>query len=139
MTDLFTYGSLMCSDIMEKVTGCAIPGEEAILEGYFRSAIKNEEYPGITKRTGSRVHGILYRDLDSNAIRRLDRFEGDLYVRREVEVISKATGKNKAVVYVIRQEYLTILTNEPWSFQNFLTTGKKRFMSRYRGFLQDAE
>ncbi|MFW2364833.1 MAG: gamma-glutamylcyclotransferase family protein, partial [Desulforhopalus sp.] len=63
MINLFTYGSLMCSDIMFPVAGCRPHYTRAILKDYFRSEIVNEEYPGITPQPGALVNGIVYYNL----------------------------------------------------------------------------
>jgi hypothetical protein len=47
MLNLFTYGSLMCDDIMNKVAGCHADRHQATLKDYFRAKIRGEEYPGI--------------------------------------------------------------------------------------------
>jgi gamma-glutamylcyclotransferase (GGCT)/AIG2-like uncharacterized protein YtfP len=134
MIDLFTYGSLMCSDIMIKVTGCQLDCCQARLKEYYRSNIRNKEYPGITPRSGAMVTGVLYLDLSPEAIERLDVFEGELYQRQFVEVVTEHHGVLKAMTYVIKPQYRDLLTDEEWSFTYFLAVGKKRFEETYFGF-----
>jgi gamma-glutamylcyclotransferase (GGCT)/AIG2-like uncharacterized protein YtfP len=134
MPNLFTYGSLMCSDIMYKVAGCRPDSVPASLKDFFRSRIRGEEYPGIILQPGSRVEGILYLDLPSPAMERLDRFEGEQYLRQEVQVSTERHGLCAAATYVIHPQHKDILTGEPWSYEHFLATGKTRFLSAYLGF-----
>jgi gamma-glutamylcyclotransferase (GGCT)/AIG2-like uncharacterized protein YtfP len=134
MVNLFTYGSLMCSDIMFKVAGCRVDFSQASLNNFFRSKIRDKEYPGIVPQTGALVPGILYFDLSPEAIKRLDIFEGELYRRQEVEVITENHGSATAMTYVVKPQYRDLLTDEEWSFSYFLAFGKKKFEETYLGF-----
>lgn len=134
MINLFTYGSLMCSDIMIRVAGCQADFSPACLNNYFRSAIRDREYPGITPRRGTMVTGVLYLNLSSEPIQRLDVFEGELYRREVVEVVTEHDGVIEAMTYVIKPQYRDLLTDEEWSFNYFLAVGKKRFEQTYFGF-----
>ena len=94
MINLFTYGSLMCGDIMFKAAGCKLQYSQALLSNFFRSKIHNEEYPGIIPKPGCTVAGVIYFDLSPEAIKRLDLFEGELYERREEVVLTKNQSVN---------------------------------------------
>lgn len=134
MINLFTYGSLMCSDIMTRVAGCQAEFSPARLNNYFRSNIRDREYPGITPRPGTMVTGALYLNLSPEAIQRLDVFEGELYQRKIVEVVTEHHKILKAMTYVIKPQYRDLLTDEEWNFNYFLAVGKKRFEETYFGF-----
>ncbi len=124
----------MCSDIMFKVAGCRADFTQGTLINFFRSRIIKQEYPGIVPQPGARVHGVLYLNLSAEAIERLDTFEGDLYKREEIEVITQTHSSVTAMTYVIKPQYIELLTNEEWSFSDFLSFGKKKFEDSYLGF-----
>ncbi len=134
MINLFTYGSLMCSDIMYKVAGCELQFSEALLNNFYRSKIRNEEFPGIVPKPGCMVAGVIYFDLSLEAIKRLDIFEGELYGRQEEAVITENHQPITAMTYVIQPQHRDLLTNEEWSFTDFLADGKKKFEKTYFGF-----
>ncbi|MGW8192766.1 MAG: gamma-glutamylcyclotransferase family protein [Desulforhopalus sp.] len=134
MINLFTYGSLMCSDIMFSVTNTRLERSEAILEDFFRSTIHGEEYPGITPQQGARVSGIIYFNLPAPAIRNLDVFEGEFYIRQNVQVSTEQQGVTGAMTYIIKPHYKHILTNHEWSYEHFLSSGKTKFLQDYFGF-----
>lgn len=134
MINIFTYGSLMCSDIMFKVADCRSEFVEAVLRDFFRSGIRAEEYPGIVTQPGTEVSGVLYLNLPAKAIKRLDGFEGEMYSRQEVNVISDNIGLTKAMAYVFKPKYKHLLTNEPWSYSRFLAVGKPKFEAAYMGY-----
>ncbi|NCA70865.1 MAG: gamma-glutamylcyclotransferase [Sphingobacteriia bacterium] len=130
----FTYGTLMCPEIMSAVSGRALGGEPATLLGYSRHAVRDQDYPGIKPVAGARVQGVLYRNLDTLALRRLDAFEGEQYQRATIEVILPDGHRVSADTYVIKPEHASILLPGEWDFDSFLAVGKARFQSRYPGF-----
>lgn len=133
--NLYTYGTLMAPDIMQAVAGCRLQSVEAYLEGYQRFGIRGEEYPGIIKAMGRKVEGVLYLDVSSEAMARLDLFEGEMYSREAVMVQPREGDKPlSAMVYVIKPEFAHLLTAEEWDFQHFLQHGKRQFEEEYDGF-----
>lgn len=124
----------MCSDIMFPVAGCRPSYTRAILKDYFRSGIMNEEYPGITPQPGALVTGIVYFNLPSAAIKRLDVFEGELYARQHIQVETEEPGLIESMTYVIKPEHSGILSWREWSYEHFLTSGKTKFKEAYFGF-----
>lgn len=134
MTNIFTYGSLMCGDIMFRVAGGKTDSTQATLNNFFRSKMRNEEYPGIIAKPEATVPGVLYFNLPAEAIERLDVFEGEMYQRQQVEVIAEDHGPVTAMTYVIKPEYRHVLTGREWSFSEFLAVGKIKFEKSYFGF-----
>ena len=130
----FTYGTLMCEDIMEEVTGCRHMAEPAVLKGFRRFAVRGELYPGIIPREDGNVPGVIYRDVSPNAWHRLDEFEGELYERRKVEIILPGGGSLWAGTYVVRPKFVSRLAPVDWQFEEFLKTGKSVFRKSYKGY-----
>lgn len=135
MMNIFTYGTLMDREIMATVGGCSPERMAATLHNFVRYRIKNEEYPGIVPHGGSKVVGVLYLDVPSEAIERLDLFEGQMYMRIPVDVLETGSDAVRpAMVYVIRPEYAERLSSEDWDFEIFMERGKQLFASCYQGF-----
>lgn len=132
--DLFTYGTLMSPDIMEKVAGCRLAPVRAALAGYRRTLVRHEVYPGIAEDGENMVEGILYLDLSDAATCRLDAFEGGMYDRREVVVTLEGGAARTVMTYIFRPEFRHLLTDVPWDFEQFLLSGRKRFEQGYFGF-----
>jgi len=132
--DLFTYGSLMCEDIMTDVAGARLPGEAATLSGFRRYLVKEEEYPGIVAEPGGVVSGVVYHGIEAASWQRLDRFEGELYERKAVTV-QYADGRTAVVdCYLFRPEFAHRLSSTEWDFAAFLQRGKTVFQHQYCGF-----
>jgi gamma-glutamylcyclotransferase (GGCT)/AIG2-like uncharacterized protein YtfP len=134
MDNLFTYGSLMSSDIMYTIAGCRADFVSATLRDFQRSSIRGEEYPGIVAHPQAEVEGVLYLDLSAKAMQRLDNFEGEQYARQEVQVMTQLYGLYTAMAYVIKPEYTDLLTGETWDYERFLAVGKSEFLKTYIGF-----
>jgi gamma-glutamylcyclotransferase (GGCT)/AIG2-like uncharacterized protein YtfP len=134
MQNLFTYGSLMCEDIMFAVCGVPLSHSPAVLPRYRRFLVKDEQYPGVVPSDGSSVEGIVYHGISPAVWLRLDRFEGEMYDRCPVTVLHENGAEAQVYCYVFKQEFRQHLTDEEWDFKIFLRHGKKIFQARYAGF-----
>ena len=133
-TQLFTYGSLMCEDIMTEVAGVPLPCEPATLPGYCRFLVKDEQYPGVVAQAGGLVSGIVYHGLGAENWQRLDRFEGEMYERRPVRVWYNDGREAMVDCYLFRPEFAHRLSSTEWDFAAFLQGGKSLFQHQYCGF-----
>lgn len=131
----FTYGSLMCEDIMSAVCGTPCTRHApATLAEHRRHPVIGQHYPGMVPAPGSAVRGVLYLDLPSSAWPRLDAFEGEEYTRERVTV-TLADGRSvTAWTYVFKPQYASRLVAGDWDFEHFLLHGKARFEAAYLGF-----
>ena len=134
MADLFAYGTLMCEDIMQEVSGCRLSFVQGIVKGYCRRSVRGEVYPAITPDEAGVVAGVVYHDLTGPAWDRLDQFEGDMYARKPVTVETVEGVTLQAETYIVRVEFLSHLDSAEWSFERFLRNGKKRFQNNYFGY-----
>ena len=134
MDNLFTYGSLMCEDIMRSVAGEELRCAKGVLQGYQRVELKNEHYPAIIEGDGSEVDGVVYFDISEKSMERLDSFEGEMYQRRTVEIQLIDGSVMKVSTYVFKDEYHYRLGTKEWDFGQFLEKGKGAFVSSYCGY-----
>ncbi|MBL8437543.1 MAG: gamma-glutamylcyclotransferase [Zoogloeaceae bacterium] len=133
----FTYGSLMCDDIMSAVCGLErgrLVGEPAWLADFSRHPVRGEAYPGMVPAPSGAVEGVLYRGLPAAAWPRLDEFEGAQYERQAVRIRTASGEPLEAETYVFRPEFAHLLLPGDWDFDAFLREGKARFMAGYLGF-----
>jgi len=134
MAAIFTYGTLMCADIMGEVAGYLPSQEPGLLAGYTRYRIRGEEYPGMIPSEGGRTEGVVYLDVSRAALARLDDFEGELYERQPVGIVLKTGETLEAEAYVVKPEYRSRLEPEEWSFEAFIKNGKRAFTQSYEGY-----
>lgn len=132
----FTYGSLMCADIMHRVCAARPSAQPARLDGYRRHPVVGEAYPGMVPAPDAQVDGMLYLDLPATAWPRLDAFEGSEYTRETVEVTLADGRRAAAWTYVFKPACVARLGPGEWDFARFLATGKARFTGQYLGFGQ---
>lgn len=133
----FTYGSLMCEDIMAAV--CDLPigklaAYRAALAGFVRHPVTEESYPGIIPASGAMVVGVVYVDVPEAAWPRLDRFEGEMYERLPVMIRLEDGASLEAHSYVIRPHFVDRLAAGEWDSSAFLREGKAQFIARYLAF-----
>lgn len=134
MQNLFAYGTLMCGDIMEEVSGCRLYFKSGTLTDFSRRKVKGEHYPAIFQSEKGAVEGIVYLDVPHSAWLRLDRFEGDMYARQLVQV-ELADGIVIPVdTYVIQPAFIDFLDAFDWNFENFVHLEKESFQKHYKGY-----
>lgn len=131
-TSLFTYGTLLFPDIMQAITGRALPSEQATLHGYQRYRVRGRVYPGLTVEQLEVVEGRLYRGVDLALWERLDAFEGDLYERIVVPV-AVSRGLVAAHVYVMKASHQSELSDEVWDADAFQSIHKRSYLAACRG------
>jgi gamma-glutamylcyclotransferase (GGCT)/AIG2-like uncharacterized protein YtfP len=135
MSTLFAYGTLMCEDIFYAVTGTRRSRMGATLHDYSRHPVAGEVYPGIMRQGGAVVEGIVYLDLPGEAWRLLDRFEGEMYERRTLQVTCGDGMNRTAGTYTVRPGFISLLAHDrQWDFRTFLAVRMKYFQEKYPGF-----
>ena len=131
--NLFVYGTLMIPEIWHQLTRENNPRDKASLDGFFRSKLKGEVYPGIYKKKGRSVDGMIYYDLSPSAAKKLDMFEGERY--RRVKVRVDVNGKSvQAETYALSENFHKLITDEEWNFEEFIRSGSEHFKNNYFGF-----
>jgi gamma-glutamylcyclotransferase (GGCT)/AIG2-like uncharacterized protein YtfP len=134
MRHLFAYGTLMCDDIMAEVSGGHLSPVPATLRGYRRRRVKGEHYPALVPDAEGYVEGVVYRNVPQSAWARLDRFEGEMYSRKIVQVALTDETAVTAATYVVRADFMDCLDEAEWDFAVFLRKGKGPFCKSYNGY-----
>ncbi len=119
---------------MTEVAGTRLLCEAAMLHGYRRFLVKDEQYPGVVATVGGVVAGIVYHGIDVANWQRLDRFEGEMYERQQVRVCYADGSEAEVDCYLFRPEFSHRLTATEWDFAAFLQGGKTLFQHQYSGF-----
>jgi gamma-glutamylcyclotransferase (GGCT)/AIG2-like uncharacterized protein YtfP len=132
MVNVFTYGSLMFDPVWSRVVAGSYERCEGILQGYDRKGVRNEIYPVIVPSAAeSQVQGLVYLDVSAADLALLDRFEGLYFFRKPEQVITADKAILSAEVYVLKEEYYTIISPREWDPVHFSTTGIYFFIHRY--------
>lgn len=114
---LFVYGTLLSHNSHNfLLNGCKFIGK-AILEGF--GLYKVSWYPAILPKENSKVLGEVYQ-IDPSTLKKIDEFEdeGELYKRKEVEVILNDNRKIKAWAYIylcdVEENNYIPFESQPW-------------------------
>jgi gamma-glutamylcyclotransferase (GGCT)/AIG2-like uncharacterized protein YtfP len=133
--NIFTYGSLMFTEVSSKVMNGSYKTVEARLYGYTRKRVKDETYPAaFPAAAAEHVDGKIYIEVDAEDVAALDRFEGEYYRREPAECVLPHGDKIFAYVYVFREEYMNLIGGEDWDPEWFSRIGMNSFLSGYKGF-----
>jgi gamma-glutamylcyclotransferase (GGCT)/AIG2-like uncharacterized protein YtfP len=134
MENLFAYGTLMCDDIMRDVSGCLLSRVSGTLKGYSRRRVRGELYPAIIADPDSCIDGVVYREVPTAAWERLDRFEGQMYLRQSVQITVNDGTLLHAETYLIKPKFIDCLEASEWDFEEFLQNDKASFERSYKGY-----
>ena len=134
--NVFTYGTLMFTEVMEAVTGRRFPSEEATLRGYSRYGLRDLVYPGIVKDTEGMTDGMMYRDVDALSLKYLHAFEDELY-RCERHPVVVEQRMEPALVYVVKTKWAKKVINPiPWSPNDFWREHQDAYIASCMAFRQ---
>ncbi len=75
--NLFTYGTLMYSDVMDPLCTQKYESTEATLKGYQRFHINYRQYPGLIQHPQSQVKGVIYFNINQKDLERLHSYENE--------------------------------------------------------------
>ena len=136
---LFVYGTLEFPEVMRAVTGRLFPARSAVLEGYRCAMLEGRRYPGIALAPGSTTHGLLYSQIDSAALHRLDLFETTLYERRSVAARLANGALDFGEAYVVAAGQRGLLGAEPWDRVRFAADQLADYVADCEDFRREIE
>jgi cation transport regulator ChaC len=116
---VFTYGSLMFPPVWQRVTGGTHVSAPAVLADHAAWQINGQPFPGLTEAPGETTEGIVYFDVDDEAVARLDRFEGATYSRSVVTVRLHDHRLVEAAVYLASAGARPGLSRRRWTAAEF--------------------
>jgi gamma-glutamylcyclotransferase (GGCT)/AIG2-like uncharacterized protein YtfP len=132
--NVFTYGSLMYPDVFAALAGERLAFEDLAVPGFERRAIAGKPYPGLRENPAASVDGRLWFGVGAGAMRMLDAFEGALYERRTLRLMSPGRGRVEAEVYVVPRDREHLLADDPWDRHRFESRYLERYVKLCRGF-----
>ncbi|MCC5847591.1 MAG: gamma-glutamylcyclotransferase [Verrucomicrobia bacterium] len=118
MEHVFAYGTLQFPDLMRRLLGRLPTSRPALLHGYARYAVRNEDFPGLVPEAGSLTDGLLFENLNANELARLDKYESEMYDRLRLKVHLAVGETCEANVYVVSPQYRHLLSDSPWDLKS---------------------
>ena len=115
---LFAYGTLRFAPVMRAVGGRLPRASEATLADHACYLARHGRFPGLVPAAGESTGGRLWLDVDATLLRRLDRFEGELYARQALSV--RSGGRSEpAWVYVLAPAHRSLLGESRFDAERF--------------------
>ena len=124
---LFFYGTLMCPEVYEAITGKPLEAESATLSHFKIYSLQNRVYPGIIPSQDSEVKGLV-TIADQETLDRLDYFEGEEYTRTLVEVIDTKKQLMKAWTYILKVSHYSLAQEEGWDYEKFVKVHLENYL-----------
>lgn len=129
--NVFVYGTLLVPKIWETVTRTMdLVSENASLSGFEIRCVRDVVYPGIyaSPTAPTPVPGRVYFDVPESALRRLDAYEDEFYLREEVFPEIAGGVQVAAHAYLVPPEKAAaILSPHGWSLEWFEANGLAGF------------
>jgi gamma-glutamylcyclotransferase (GGCT)/AIG2-like uncharacterized protein YtfP len=117
MQNLFVYGTLLSSELREKLTGKPSATIPAVLKDYKMYCVKNCDYPAIISEKGAETNGKILFNVDDFDLQILSDYEGDEYQQKKVDVVSNEKMVDALTFVWIKGN--ESLVNREWDFEYF--------------------
>ena len=128
--NLFAYGTLMVPRLMAAITGSYFSYADAILKDYARYGVTNAPYPGLVFERDACTRGVVYFDIDTGSLHRMDRYEDDYYGRIRVGV-DTSEKPVPTETYVFKAAFRHLLSDSAWNPETFRQTHLERYIERF--------
>lgn len=127
MPTCFVYGTLMAEEVLARVVfgsktieNTPVRSMAATLYGHKRYRLLERDYPGVVKSVDTdQVEGRLIFNLDNDAIKKLDVFEGTEYSREVITAIGEDGNTYDASIYIFLDTHLLDKDAGEWRFDEF--------------------
>ena len=126
--NIFVYGSLVFSEVMQGVVGRQFIFREGLVRGYARFKLRDEPQAAVIPFPDTSTKGIVYVELDKAAVRRLDAFVGKIFDRVEVNVETGNDEWVEAETHVLKVKERKRLSAKPWDENEFRQKHLAKFM-----------
>lgn len=126
---LFTYGTLMHPEIWSNVVKGDYEFETFEIHGFERRALRERAYPGLIRKEGSKVSGVLYKSISEYDMELLDHFEGEEYTR--IKLLPLDEIPVFTYLYTFDEKFVL---QEPWNYGDFIKRNFQNFRAEYKGW-----
>lgn len=134
---LFTFGTLMDSELLQLVSRQSVTSmlsEPAIVTGHRRCWVCDDHYPVLVESPEYSTTGLIIRGLESEAMRRIEFFEGDEFSLKSMQV-ERLDGQLERVRYFASNHRKPVSERE-WLLEEWQRTTKQDTMPRAERYMQ---
>lgn len=126
MQNFFVYGTLLCSEIIEKLTAKSFQTTPAILPGYRRYCVSGTDYPAAVKNEISEITGLVIAITDKRSTDIISFYEGEEYKKKKVKVF--VDGRMEDAFTFVWAKENSLLENRNWDLQEFRKNNLKYYL-----------
>jgi hypothetical protein len=112
--NLFVSGPLMYVELVKALTGKSFVPKFGALHGYIQFVIKDEGQSAMIPFPDKTVEGVVYLDVDEDALARFDAFQGKRFLREEVSIEAEGGEWVEANVYCFKLSRKSLLSDKEW-------------------------
>ena len=137
VTDLFSFGTLMDTELLQLVCGHDISTmltEPAVVSDHVSLWVQDDHYPVLVPRAGVNTHGLILRNLTPQALDRIVFFEGGEFTVQTIDV-TNATGLVERVSFFADNKHKDI-SDAVWHLEHWQETTKPDTLPRVERYMQ---
>lgn len=125
----------MFPEVWRRVAGGEHRRQSATLRNYAAYRVRGEPYPVLAPAPGATLSGAIVYGVEDDVLTRLDAYEGDLYVRIDVEVATTPAGVAPAErlscqAYALSPARSDAKTDELWDVEQFRDQWLAEYLKR---------
>jgi len=123
-SNLFTYGTLMIPEVIRAVLKRSPDVyQRASLSDHICRTLTDESFPGVKPLRDETTPGLVYQNLSEDDLKALDEYEGELFQRTKVTVLTNDGNRAIAWCFLIKPQYEHLLSNNAWNWEQFIEEG----------------
>lgn len=126
--NLFSYGTLQFPEVMSVLLQETFTFEDIEIDGFKCRKLKGEVFPGAIPDEHEKIVGRLYFGLSNQHQIIIDEFESDYYSSNETIVNSSTRGEVPAVIYILRNEFYSLMETTFWDKDQFQRDLLKKYL-----------
>ena len=130
--NLFVSGPLMFRELLLAVAGRPFPAPSAVLRGYVQFTLRGEGQSAMVPFPDRAVDGLVYRDVDEDAVAAIDAFQGGRFERVEVTVEAEGGEWLDAEAYLLKVKERKALTSREWDEDEYRQNHLKKAVASCR-------
>jgi hypothetical protein len=122
--NLFVYGPLMLPEVIKAVAGHDFTRRGGAVSGYMQLRLKDRSQAALVPFPDAVTEGVVYLDVDAEALSRMDEFQGKAFERGEVNVQVADGEWVEAETHLFRLIRKRELSAKPWEEEEFRKKGR---------------
>ncbi len=122
----------MFVELVKALTGKSYSTKFGSLNGYAQFVVKDEWQSALVPFPDRQVDGVVYLDVDEDALVNLDAFQGKRFVREEVSIEGEGGEWVEALAYCLKLSRKSLLSGVEWDEDVYREKHSKKVLDSCR-------